>query len=243
MIRRIVPLSVMVFVVTVFIFRCGPGLKNPSLVADLLALKGATPDRTPDGLPPEATADTILDASRQSGGGERVTRLTPEQMSSALRESFAIGAGVYDGADLVIDYVLTDFQIPLGGLSLSNNVRRRDRLSKVQTILVSRQVAWNAARNLIYREDQTSIPGDSLFTKCSYIDDWPDKNAAAKARWTAQLQDFFRRLYGRDATAAEVDEIATTFTTVHEREGTTSAAWLVVFYAMISTMEAWNTWR
>ena len=241
--RRIVPLLLMGLTVVVLTLRCGPGLKNPSLVADLLALQGATPNRTPDGLPDDATADTILDASRQSGGGERVNRLTPEQMSSALHEAFAIGAGAYEGADLVINYVLTDFQIPLGGLSLINNVRRRDRLSKVQTILVSRQIAWNAARNMIYREEKIAVPGDSLFTKCSFLDDRPDMGGAAKTRWAAQLQDFYRRLYGRDATVAEVDEIATTFTTVYDRKGTTSAAWLVVFYAMISTMEAWNTWR
>lgn len=129
--------------------------------------------------------------------------------------------------------------IPLGGVDFLNHVRQRDPLTKVQTLLVVRGVSWSVAQTLIAKQQERS----GIFTKCRFSDDYPSKDQAARTRWIEQVQDFFLRLYARDATDEEVALIEATFERIRTREGNTADAWLAILYSLISSMETWNTWR
>jgi hypothetical protein len=135
--------------------------------------------------------------------------------------------------------------VPLGGVDYQLNglVRDRDRLTKAQSLLVSRAVAWPVAIKLIEREEEEPPSQDSLFKFCSFTEDYPSKDAEARARWITQLSDFYLRLFARAITPEEIALHEDTFNRVFMREGNTNAAWLITFYALISTMETWNSWR
>ncbi len=239
------------------LFRCGPGIVNPSRSAEssksgsrpgVVVVTPASPTAAPDPAPavpdpalqPPVPNATVPD---KVGGGERISRLTPEQMSKSLSVSLDVGVGYFLDGVLVGDYLLYDYAIPLGGLDLPSYVRKRDRLTKPQTLLITRQVAWIAAVNIITKENEIPPPVKTLFTKCNYLVDHPALDDAAAARWRDQLQDFYLRLFSRPATEAEVALVTKTFTTTYAREGKTSSAWLVTLFSLISTMEAWNAWR
>lgn len=168
-----------------------------------------------------------------------VARLTPEQMIQTLLVSLDTFYGFE--ADGKINHYLAEgfLAVPLGGVDFLNRVRQRDPLTKVQTVLVSRVVAFPAAQALIAKEQERA----GIFTKCSFSEDYPSKDGAARTRWVAQIQDFYLRLYARYATDEEVSLIEATFERVYAREGNTADAWLAILYSLISSMETWNTWR
>lgn len=183
-------------------------------------------------------------ADRETNGA--VARLTPEQMVASLRDSLDIRYGYEDPATLeVADYMTAHLAVPLGGVDFQVNgpVRKRDRLTKAQSLLVARSVAWPVAIKLIEREEQFPKPANSLFTKCSFTDDPPDRNAETRRRFREQLDDFYIRLFNRSPSEEELALHESTFTKVYKREGSMSDAWLVIFYALLSSMETWNTWR
>jgi len=172
-----------------------------------------------------------------------VARLTPEQLSYSFIRALGTDYGYDDGAGNAFSYITGDFAVPLGGVDFLGRVRDRDSLTKVQTLLVARGIAWPLALKVVQREvDQPGAKG-SLFTQCKFTEDHPSSDEAGHARWEAQLQDFYLRLLSRPATDDEVALVAATFERVYEREQNTASAWLVTLYALLSSMETWHTWR
>ena len=170
-----------------------------------------------------------------------VARLTPEQVSATFVTALGLDYGISDGNDKFFSYVTSSLAVPLGGVDFNARVRDRDPLTKVQTLLVSRGVSWPLAIRLIERE--LAAPPDPLFTKCSFTEDYPSKDEASRQRYEAQLQEFYQRLFSRNATPTEIALHTETFERVYAREGVTSAAWLVTLYALLSSLETWHTWR
>lgn len=212
-----------VFVLIGLLLTCGPGVNsfNP---AKRLATKPAS----------EAV---------QLTSGERVARLSPEQVSNTLASVLKVRYGVQASDTLFVDYLTSDFPIPLGGLDFYAGVRLRDPLTKAQTLLASRVIAWEMAIRFVYREMEVPQSPDSVFTKASFVDDHPSGDAESRARWEAQLQDLFLMIYSRPADAREVSLISTIFSRTYDRNKKTSQAWLVTIYSMLASMEMWNTWR
>ncbi len=182
-----------------------------------------------------------------SAGSEEVSagvsRLTPEQVRNSLEESLGQNYGFDMGNGELHSYITSDLAIPLGGNDFSYYVRKRDPSTKVQTLLVARTVAWPIAVHLVEEELQQPPPTDTLFTKCSPTEDFPGNGEESRARWEAQVQDFYLRLFSREATSEEIALIETTFETVRVRDGRVASAGMVTLYALTASMETWNTWR
>ncbi len=178
-----------------------------------------------------------------------VARLTPEQMSksfvAALGTDYGIVLSQVNPVDQVefYSYVARDFAVPLGGVDFLAHVRDRDPLTKVQTLLVSRAVAWPLALQIVQKGLELPTPPDTLFVLCDIAVDRPSGDAASAARWEAQLQDFYLRLFARQATPEELARIAQTFERVAAAEDDTGAAWLVTVYALLASLETWHSWR
>lgn len=195
-------------------------------------------EASPSAEKPQKTPDFETNAA--------VTRLTPEQVVNTLGQSFQVFYGMQDPETLVVyHYITGHLAVPLGGVDyqLNGPVRNRDRLTKAQSLLVSRAVAWPVAIKLIEREEEDPPSQESLFTLCSFTDDYPSKDAESRERWIAQLRDFYVRLFSREITPEEVALHEAAFNRVFLRDGSTNSAWLITFYALISTMETWNSWR
>ena len=188
-----------------------------------------------------------------------VARLTPEQVSQTFRVALGTDLGiattpnVLGPTDGFATSVTTQFGVPLGGVEFLARVRDRDPLTKVQTLLVTRGIAWPLAVQIVECSQPAPIttcpqdvflqPPASLFSKCDITADFPSKDEAARARWQAQVQDIYLRLFSRSATADELALIESTFERVYQREQNTSSAWLVTLYALLSSLETWHTWR
>lgn len=231
--------------------RRGP-LQSWGRVTGLLALVGAfggCPAETPP-PDPEPEAGAIVAG---------VARLTPEQVSKTFRAALGTDLGVQGEPNVLgptdgfFGSLQREFAVPLGGVDFLGRVRDRDTLTKVQTLLVSRGVAWPLAIQIVEcsqaapagpcPQDVFLNPPGTLFTKCNIAEDFPSKDEAARARWQAQIQDFYVRLYARTATPAELALVEETFERVYQREQSTSPAWLVTLYALLSSLETWHTWR
>ena len=219
------------------------------MLALVAALTGCPPEIPPD--PEEELATPIVAG---------VARLTPEQLSKSFRAALGTDLGaqgepnVLGPTDGFFARVATEFAIPLGGVDFLGRVRDRDSFTKVQTLLTSRGVAWPLAIQIV--ECSQPVPviacpqdvflppaGTTLFTQCNIAEDFPSKDAEARARWQAQMQDFYIRLFSRQATPEELALVEETFERVYQREQSTSPAWLVTLYALLSSLETWHTWR
>ena len=77
--------------------------------------------------------------------------LTPEQFSQQLESSLDYEPG-WENADGSFTNVVTDFlAVPLGGVDFDSR-SIRDRNPKVQTQLIIRQVSWDAAISIVWRD-------------------------------------------------------------------------------------------
>ena len=217
-------------------------------LAALLGCPPASPTPEPEDEP-EAPAPIVAG----------VARLTPEQVSKTFRAALGTDLGVQAEPNVLgptdgfFAAVTRDFAIPLGGVDFLGRVRDRDAFTKVQTLLTSRGVAWPLAIQIVECSQAAPVvpcpqdvflqPPGTLFTKCDIVEDFPSKDAAARARWQAQVQDFYIRLFSRSATPEELALVEETFERVYQREQSTSPAWLVTLYALLSSLETWHTWR
>lgn len=200
---------------------------------------GAPPSPVPLAEPAPVAAPVIT-----------VARLAPEQLSNFFIKALGTDYGVpLDGEPNPIDprdfysYVTRDFAVSLGGVNFLARVRDRDPLAKVQTLLVTRAIAWPLAVQLVQEGLEVPQRPDSLFLRCNIAEDRPTGDDAARARWEDQLHDFYLRLYSRRATPEEVAAVADTFERVATREQNTGSAWLVTLYALLGSLETWHTWR
>ncbi len=219
---------------------CG-GLRWVQVAWMVAALASCGREPSPAGPGQRGDSDAGYGSTEVPSGG--VARLTPEQLSASFIRSLGTDYSYDDGAGNASSYITTDLAVPLGGVDFLGRVRDRDSLTKVQTLLVARGIAWPLALKIVQREvDEPGAKG-SLFTRCKFVEDHPSSDEAGRARWEEQLQEFYMRLLSRPATADEVELVGTTFEGVYEREQNTASAWLVTLYALLSSMETWHTWR
>lgn len=181
----------------------------------------------PSILAPGPTADNFL-----------VSRLAPEQMFKQLQSSLGVTLG-YSTDSVFYSTLSTEFAIPLGGVDFIANVRTRDGLDKVQTVLVARTVAWLAATELISVE--TSKP-PAVFTRANIKSDVPEGSTLES--WNNQLDEIYLRIFARKPSNDERSAVRKTFQSVNTIQGgDTENAWQTVVYALLSTSEAWHVWR
>lgn len=215
---------------------------------------GGQPGDSGQGAVPitEEVVETVV------GEGYPLTRINPEQLSNNL-SSGLLGKGFsayrFDdqNAGQTIDYFTVMFGVPLGGVDFQT-VTTRDPSTKAQTLLVGRVVSSQFASWTFW--DELINPGSRVvFTKCDLEHDRPygaagDESLPAaqqddikngEVAWNAQLDDLYWRLFSRPPTAVERAAVKATFLSVYEIEQHyPPAAWIAVYYALLSTEEFWH---
>ena len=221
--------------------RQGRALRSGACLALVTALASCQPSGVPQ-APAGALPDGPLPPD--AGALTSVARLTPEQVSKTFLAALGTDYGISDpDSGAILSYATHAFSVPLGGVDFLARVRDRDPSTKVQTLLVARGITWGLATKLVEHELEAPPPADTLFTRCRFGADYPGLDEAARARWEAQVQELYARLFSRRATSEELALLADTFNRIVAREGTTAPAWLATLYALISSMETWHAWR
>ena len=185
----------------------------------------------------------------------RMARLTPEQVSRVLKQRLNYETGWVDGDGVFHDAIKEVFAVPLGGVDFATTFER-DPSPKVQTILVARALAWNVAAEVIYWEidpkGARKTARTRVLTTADLATDFPAEAAALfpgapdaasrDARWRAQLDDLYWRLFARPPRTAEVSACAMAFAAALKHQPWPPAGWNAVLYALLSTAEFWNLW-
>ena len=182
-------------------------------------------------------------------------RLTPEQIANQIEDTLEFRLGWTDETTGVFQNLITRlFAVPLGGVDFIS-ASKRDASTKVQTLLIARGLSWHVAAGVVFRdanvEDDT--PDPIVFKLCDVGRDRPVLAAErvrggselasleeSEARWTAQLEDLYWRLYARAPTPSEVADVKAVFLETLETEKWPGKAWVVVLYALLSSAEYWN---
>jgi hypothetical protein len=185
----------------------------------------------------------------------RMARLTPEQVSRILEKRLNYTTGWRDGDGRFFDLIVRIFGVPLGGVDFESAFER-DASAKVHTLLVSRTLAWNVATEFIVWElDPKAAKKESrarVLTLVNLKTDFPSEAApsfppvadlaARDARWRAQLDDLYWRLFARPPRAEETAACARAFARAMTHQPSPPAGWLIVLYGLLSTAEFWNLW-
>lgn len=195
-------------------------------------------------------------AGRAVAPGFNLTRLTPEQLSNDLGDAVNFGPDelrvTVPELGQTIDYLVTQFGVPLGGIDFVTT-SRRDPETKAQTLLVARVVAWQFAGAALWKDHNLAESERRVFTKCKMETDRPFQPAdealppvwqavirEGETRWRAQVDELFFRLYARPPVAAEVEAVKTAFLATFNNEGYAPSGWLTVLYAMLASQEFWH---
>ncbi len=212
-----------------------------------------------DGAAPVSIAPTSSIAPPPLGGpGFALTRLTPEQLSNDLAAAANFGAAPTEFrpylADIGqnLDYLVLQFGAPLGGIDFVAT-SRRDPMTKAQTLLVTRVVAWQMAGAAVFKEVNTAASERQIFTQCQLESDRPFMDSDRElpepvqavvrdgaARWAKQVEELFFRFYARPPTADEVNAVQAAFVSTFQNEGYAPGAWLTVLYALLASQEFWH---
>ena len=162
-----------------------------------------------------------------------MTRLTPEQASATIARSLGVRLG-----DDNFDLIIQAFGVALGGVDF-DTVLERDREAQVQTVLVSRSIAWTTAIILVSEENKLPRSGRVVFKEVDLLVDGPDNAAAA---WERQLTDLYWRLFARPPRPEEVRLIGDVFRRIVAENGQgplPAFGWMGVVYSLLSTEEFW----
>lgn len=181
--------------------------------------------------------------------------LTPEQHSASLFEMLQVRLGYEDELhERFVDFITEHLAVPLGGVDFRTS-SIRDRFPKVQTQLIIRQLAWNAASVVVWRETDPNHPDPVLiFQKCNISEDRPrlpeeqnltgrEKSLAEsrEQRWTDQLTEFYWKILVRPPSSEEIALHKDAFlNAINHYQGWPPAGWNVILFALLSGAEYWN---
>ena len=199
-------------------------------------------------------------ASRPNGapaGNELAltARLTPEQVSRIFKDRLNYQTGYTDPKGVFHDAILENFAVSLGGVDFENSFER-DPLPKVQTILVSRALAWSVAASLIWWEVNPEAAKKTdrkkVLTVADLKTDFPREAALSfdkatdvtgrDARWRNQLIALYGLVYARPPNTAEINACAEAFATVMKSQKWPPLGWQLIIYSLLSSTEFWNLW-
>ncbi len=201
------------FILIVFIFACGKTIQKTSS------------ELGPVGVPQ-------LDQYSKSA-----PRLSPEQFSANLSQSLGVTIG-YDYQGKIYDLLLVYFAVPLGGLDFLNKVRFREPLAKVQTVLVSRYIAWISTYLFMMKEKDPST------RKVFQILSPEEKVSSQTQKFKDQLVLLFHATLGREPSSSEISIVENRFHNILKINPSASfLAWALTTYALLSSMEAWHVLR
>ena len=181
--------------------------------------------------------------------------LTPEQHSASLFETLRVKLGYEDELhNRFVDFITEHLAVPLGGVDFRTS-SIRDRFPKVQTQLIIRQLAWNAASIVVWRETDPDHPDPvHIFEKCNISEDRPRlpeeqtlsgrekiHAEAREQRWVDQLTEFYWRILVRPPSVEEIALHKQAFlNAISHYHGWPPAGWNVVLFALLSGAEYWN---
>ncbi len=169
-----------------------------------------------------------------------VMRLTPEQISKQIKQSLEFDIGWTDQEGRFHDLLVEAYGVPLGGIDFVS-AHKRDPIPKVQTLLLVRRIAYDVASAVVWRESKPDSSGTILFHHCNVTEDHPsDDDEEKDARWLAQLDDFYWRLFGRPPTAEERSLVRAAAMDIMQREGWPPTVWTLTLYALLSSQEFWT---
>lgn len=191
------------------------------------------------------------------GVGFPLARVIPEQLSNNIADATNFGATELREDDpyagQTIDYLVSGFGIPLGGIDFIA-ASRRDPATKAQTLLVARVIASQLAAAALWKDFELGAGSRELFTKCDLETDrpygaagdadlsaaWQDAIRQGETRWQAQVEEFFWRFYSRPPSASEITAVKSAFLTSYEAEEWPPMAWIAILYALLASQEFWH---
>jgi len=179
-----------------------------------------------------------------SPDGHSLFRISPEQVSNALKKT--VGFADFRGHDPYLneeyDRILDLFSVGLGGIDFTS-ASFRDPTTKAQTILISRIVAWFAAKRTVQNDAFGGIWGG----KRIFLDDavFADPTQPGDKIFDDHVKDLFWRLYSRPPSETEINAVNATWLDIYSQAagGTFEKAmrsWMAVLYAMFSSQEFWH---
>ncbi len=186
-----------------------------------------------------APVGQVLPLPTEQDHRKGVTRLTPEQVSNRIFDATGYRMGDTDEYGLKYDELIDVFGVPLGGIDFIIT-DKRDPSTKVSTLLTVHSVAWTASMWVVFGELERPEKQRLLFTECALEEDVPDGDAAESARWTAQADAIFWRLFSRAPRADEIDALKLAFNAALQAEGEPFRAWQSLVYSLFSTLEFWT---
>lgn len=232
------------FVPIIYLCACDQILEKKEEEEETAAAVSTTTTVTPTFPAPEV----VISNQREQG-----YLLTPEQYSNMLFQGLEIRLGwEYEGR--FYDVITNQLAVGLGGVDFVSS-RFRDRLPKVQTQLILRRLAWNAASLVVWREvDPNHEDPTKLFVYCDINEDrpqtagdsvgssqWREARLESEKKWILQLEDLYWRIFTRPPSSEEIEILKENFLQVFElNDGWPAPGWTVIIYAMLSSSEFWN---
>ena len=209
-----------------------PGESDPS---------GGAP---PEGTPPPASVRVGLPPAAPRGylalEGE-VVRLAPEQISAQLERVFGWTSRGEGLNGIQYDRIVNHLGVALGGIDYAL-ASERDSFPRIQTVLISRMLAWEVASATVQSQiDPGFTPKlPPFFTKADITRVRPDSDGAEGLAWQAQLEEVYWRMFSRPPTAEESLACRNAFLIMLDRHhNDPQSAWAGLLYALLSTMEFW----
>jgi hypothetical protein len=187
----------------------------------------------------EEKADEAFQSDAPSSLAPAVMRLTPEQISRQIKQALDLDIGWTDQDGRFHDLLVEAYGVPLGGIDFVS-AHKRDPIPKVQTLLLARRIAYDVAAAVVWRESKPDAGGPILFQHCHLTEDYPGDDEEMDARWMAQLEDFYWRLYGRPPTSEEKTLVRATAMELMQRENWPPTVWILTLYALLSSQEFWT---
>jgi hypothetical protein len=184
---------------------------------------------------------TTSTPSYASGISTDLTRLSPEQVSNALRQSLGLELTWTAGDGRKVDGIVTEYGIPLGGIDFANTFER-DPTSQIHTLLTVRLLSWQGAEWIVWKDGELLSKGgspklfDSGFLMWQYI-----PGSQYEDKWTAQLEKIYWSLLSRAPDAEELALQKAAFTDIASNDNP-GVAWIASIYAILASSEYWNLW-
>jgi hypothetical protein len=187
----------------------------------------------------EEKTDEAYQSDASSTLTPAVMRLTPEQISKQIKQALDFDIGWTDQDGRFHDLLVEAYGVPLGGIDFVS-AHKRDPIPKVQTLLLVRRIAYDVASAVVWRESKPDATEAILFQHCTLTEDYPGDDEDKDARWMAQLEDFYWRLYGRPPTNEEKSLVRSTAMDIMQRENWPPTVWTLTLYALLSSQEFWT---
>ena len=184
-----------------------------------------------------------------------LARLTPEQFSRLLKDRLHIESGWQNQEGAFQDAIVKIFGVSLGGVDFKSTFFR-DPSPKVQTILVTRALAWQLASTFVWWESDPVGAGKTdrqpIMTQVRIKEDFPAQASALfpgvrdvaerDSRWKKQFIDIYWRLFARAPTEEEISLCANAFADVLREQRWPPMGWQIVMFSLMSSAEFWNIW-